>query len=314
MTEPRSPDLRADLKADLQADEEAARFEFEAAERAFDAAAAAVPVGLIDADADEVRRRALAVSATRSAAVVEYRTLGVRPHLDETAEQQVLETVRELDAAAAATAAIRGQSNAVIGLANLIGMGAIGSAVLRVIVSGADPATGAVAASMFLGGSTPLVGAGVALARVWRSARHSRELKPVLERALHIGGCGSILEMADRRDAVDRWEQRRRLAAEAGDRFAIALREWYDVAGVGADPDAVDDLLARADWYRVTRAAVERAGLAHRIASERLLRAEAQAEGGDFEGDEESESAGDRLQIALLRLRRGARFGWKHAS
>jgi hypothetical protein len=166
------------------------------------------------------------------------------------------------------------------------------------------------------GGALPVAAMGVAGARVLWAARRSKQLKPALADGLRAGGCESVRELADRRDAVDRWDRRARLAADAADRCAAAVHDWHELAGVGADTDAVDDLLARAEWCRVARAAVDRAGVAHRIAAARLARVEESANRGDLslEETEPLQPASERIQIALLRLRRGARLSWRRAS
>ena len=296
-----------DPQAELYADEEAARAELDAALEAASDAETAVAVPLIDADPDEVRRRAAAVGSTRAAAVVEYRTLGARPDFDEDAEQAALDALGALDGAKTETAAVRRQSNVLLGVGNLLGVGAIGHAAFRVLALTADPVGWSVSATMMAGGSFPMIAAAVAAGRVVLAARRARRLRPGLAAALQQGGCRSVRELAGQRERFDRWQRHARIAADAGDRLALAVRDWYDVAGVGADPDEVEDLLVRAEWYRITRAAVERARLAHGIAAARLARADSITESVP-------EPMADRLQIALLRLRRGARITWRRAS
>lgn len=305
-----------DLQAELRADEAAARGELDAAEAALAEAEAAVAPALVDADPDEVRRRAVAVDVTRSAATVEHRTLGPRPDFDEIAERATLDVLRAMDDADAATRAARRDVHLLLGAGNVLGAATIGHAAFRMIVLTADPASAAMAATVLVGGSFPIVAAALGAARVLWVARQAGRLRPDLDAALRAGGCVSVDELADRREAFERWRRRARLAAEAGDRCALAERDWYELAGACADPGDVEDLLARAEWCRVTRVAVERARLAHRIAASRVARAEVLATGGEPPegGEPEHEPASDRIQIALLRLRRGARLSWRRAS
>lgn len=303
-----------DLQAELRADEAAARAALEEAEAALTAAEGTVAPNLIDADPDEVRRLAMAVEVTRAAAVIEFRTLGVRPGFDEAAEAAALDALQRIAESKATTAAVRRQWHATLAIGNVLGLSAIGNAAVRMIVWTADPMSAATTATVLTGGALPVVAAAAAAVRTVWSARRTRLLLPSLDDALRAGGCSSVRELADQRDRVDHWERRARIAADAGDRCAVAVREWYDLAGLGADPASVDDLLARAEWYRVTRAAVERARLTHRVAAARLARAEILAAGGEPPEGADAEPASDRIQIALLRLRRGARLAWRRAS
>jgi hypothetical protein len=303
-----------DLETELRGDAAAAREQLAVAEAALADAQTMVPVTIVDADPDDARRRASAVEATRSAALIEYRTLGARPDFDAAAEEAAILALRALDDADAATRAVGRQSHFLLALGNVLGLGAIGHATFRFIVWAADPVSASTAAAVFAGGSFPAIAVAVGAARTLWSVRRTRRLRPNLDAAVHAGGCRTVRELADRRDDHDRWERRARLAAAAADRCAMAVNDWYEVAGIGADPNEVDDLLARAEWYRVTRAAATRARVAHRVAAARVARAEILSVGGQPPAGADAEPASDRIQIALLRLRRGGRLAWRRAS
>jgi hypothetical protein len=200
------------------------------------------------------RLRSLAAAAADAVAAAERRRarVGERPELDAQADAAVSAAVEEYRAACAAHEAVARERQRLLVAGNGAGFGSF--VLAGGLLSVGAPVMSAPVAFFMLGAAVgPLTAAVIALNRTSLAVRGVGTARSQWATALDRAGCPTMGSLHARRLAVAGWERRQAEAAAAESAAKSELRAWQLVAGPGAAPSDVEEVVARVQRLRAAQ-------------------------------------------------------------
>jgi hypothetical protein len=227
----------------------------------------------LEVEPELARRVAHRVNVTLRQARAAQRALGPKPVLDKETEQQARRAMSRLEDALFASSKARARVHSRLAVGNVIGLVLVLVAAVAVW-SGSDIDAPSVYTVFALAGMSPLAALAIGGVGAVHARRRVHSAHAACAEAFRKAGVDNADQLAGRRRELEEWLDRADATAAARDAWNEAKAAWEAMAGPGADPKAVDEMLDEGARLRAARAEAAMA----RTAADEALAAVAAAE------------------------------------